>query len=508
MEELKNYCTQLEQLTAELAAKLDWMVEQVRLGKHKQFGVSSEKTAFGQQQLFNEAEAEAKPELAEPTMETITYKRRKQMDHRQEVLKDLPVEVVEHRLPAEEQICSVCGGPRHEMSTEERDELVFIPAQAKVVHHVRYVYGCRHCEREEISTPIVTAPAPAPVIPGSLASPSAVAFIMNQKYVDGLPLYRQEQQLSRLGVELSRQTMANWMILGADKWLSQIYDRLHEHLLKLDILHADETTLQVLHEEGRAANTKSYMWLYRSGRYGPPIVLFDYRTTRAGKHPQRFLAGFKGYLHVDGYDGYNGLADVILLGCWSHARRKFTDSLKALPEGKSSAPVIAKEGLEFCNRIFAIERDLHDLTPEERYKKRIEQSRPVLDAFSAWLETHRHRVLPKSALGQAIGYCRNQWDKLERFLLDGRLEIDNNRSERSIKPFVIGRKNFLFSNTPRGARASATIYSIVETAKENGLNPFNYLSYLFEQLPNLGGKDLDELMPWSDSLPDNCRINK
>lgn len=179
-----------------------------------------------------------------------------------------------------------------------------------------------------------------------------------------------------------------------------------------------------------------------------------------------------------------------------------------MPEGKGSAPVIAREGLEFCNQIFAIERDLHDLAPEERYKKRLEFSRPVLDAFSDWLKIQLPRVLPKSALGQAIRYCRNQWDKLDNFLLDGRLEVDNNRSERSIKPFVIGRKNFLFSNTPRGARASAVIYSIVETAKENALNPFNYLCYLFEQLPNLGGKDLDELLPWSDSLPASCRINK
>jgi hypothetical protein len=331
---------------------------------------------------------------------------------------------------------------------------------------------------------------------------------MNSKYVEGMPLYRLEQALARLGVELSRQTMANWMILGADKWLTPLYDRLHELLLKLDILHADETTLQVLHEDGRAANSKSYMWLYRSGRYGPPIILFDYQTTRAGKHPQQFLSGFKGYLHIDGYAGYNGLPDVILSGCWSHARREFADSLKALPAGKGSAPVIAREGLEFCNRVFAIERDLSDLTPEERYQKRLELSRPVLDDFSAWLKIQLPRVLPKSALGEAIRYCRNQWDKLETFLLDGRLEVNNNRSERSIKPFVMGRKGWLFSNTPRGARASAIIYSIVETAKENGLNPFQYLCYLFEQLPNLGGNDLDELLPWSDSLPASCRINK
>jgi transposase len=394
------------------------------------------------------------------------------------------------------------------MSTEVRKELKIIPAEVKVVKHVRFVYACRRCEHEEINVPVITALAPSPVIPGSLASPSSMAYIMEQKYVEGLPLYRQEQQFSRLGVELSRQSMANWMIYGADKWLSQIYNRLHEHLLKLDILCADETSLQVLHEPGRAAESQSFMWLYRSGRYDPPIILYDYQTTRAGKHPCRFLSGFKGYLQVDGYAGYNGLLDVILVGCLAHARRKYDDALKALPAGKSSTPVAAQQGLDFCNRLFAIERDLHDATPEERYRMRLEQSRPVLDAFAAWLKDQLPRVLPKSALGIAIKYCRNQWDKLEAFLLDGRLEIDNNRSERSIKPFVMGRKAWLFANTQRGARASAVIYSIVETAKENGLNPFQYLCYLFERLPNLGGSNLDELLPWSDSLPANCRVNK
>ncbi|GAX90934.1 transposase [Effusibacillus lacus] len=193
-----------------------------------------------------------------------------------------------------------------------------------------------------------------------------------------------------------------------------------------------------------------------------------------------------------------------------HYRRKFDEALKALPESKSSAPVVAREGLDFCNRLFAIERDLKDATPDERYTIRIERSRPILDAFLAWLRTQRPRVLPKSALGQAIVYCLNQWEKLESFLKDGRLELDNNRSERSIKPFVIGRKNWMFSNTPRGAQASAIIYSIIETAKENGLNPFAYLTYLFEKLPQLEDpKDLqalDSLLPWSEALPLTCRI--
>lgn len=513
IEELQKRCVQLERENAELTAKLNWLMEQFRLSKHRQFGVSSERTTPEHQQLslFNEAEVEARPDLAEPAVETITYQRRKQCGHREAVLEDLPVETVEYRLPAEEQVCSCCGGPLHEMSTEVRQELQVIPAQVKVVRHVRYVYACRRCEREELTTPIVTAPMPSPVLPGSLVSPSLMAYIMNQKYGEGLPLYRQEQQFTKLGIELSRQTLANWVLYGANNWLSLIYDRLHEHLLQRDILHADETTLQVLREPGRAAETQSYLWLYRTGRDGPPIVLYDYQTTRASKHPRRFLAGFKGYLHVDGYAGYNELPDVTLVGCWAHARRKFDEALKALPDPKRAAAVAAREGLEFCNQLFAIERELKDATPEERYNTRLARSRPVLDAFLAWLKRHKSQVLPKSAFGQAINYCLNQWDKLTAFLQDGRLELDNNRSERSIKPFVIGRKNWLFANTPRGARASAITYSIVETAKENGLNPFHYLSYLFEKLPNLDTRDgnaLDKLLPWSDSLPSVCRVCK
>ena len=253
------------------------------------------------------------------------------------------------------------------------------------------------------------------------------------------------------------------------------------------------------------------MWLYRTGRGSPPIILFDYQTTRASKHPRRYLTGFSGYLHVDGYPGYNGLPDITLVGCLSHARRGFDKALKALPAEKRDADVAAKKGLEFCNRLFEIERHLREVSPEERYEIRLERSRPVVDAFRAWLDQQRPNVLPKSALGQAINYCINQWDKLVNFLKDGQLELDNNRAERSIKPFVIGRKNFLFSNTPRGARASAITYSIIETAKENGLAPFHYLKYLFEKLPNIDLQDqkpLDELLPWSKSLPEECRVKK
>jgi transposase len=424
------------------------------------------------------------------------------------MLENLPVDTVEYRLPTDEQVCSCCAGTLHEMSTEVRQELKFVPAELKVVKHVRYVYACRNCEREEVETPIVTAVMPNPVYAKSLASPTIMAHIMTQKYVEGLPLYRQEKQFNRMGLVLSRQTIANWMIYGADQWLSILYNRMHQFLLKQDILHADETTLQVLREPDRPATSKSYLWLYRTGKEGPPIILYDYQENRSGKNAEKFLSSFKGYLQVDGYAGYHKVPDVTLVGCWAHARRKYTEALKALPT-KSLKPVAATDGLQFCNQLFKIERELKELSPKERYEKRLERSKPLLDAFLSWLHVQEQKVLPKSALGQAITYCLNQWDKLEAFLEDGRLELDNNRSERSIKPVVIGRKNWMFSNTPRGARASAIIYSIVETAKENGLNPYYYFNYLFEKLPNMDTTDeeaLDRLLPWSTTLPVTCIV--
>ena len=519
IEDLQKRCELLEKQKAELEAKLEnekaelevkvkWLEEQLRLYRQKRFGTSSEKTNPDQLELslFNEVEAEANPDLPEPIVETITYRRRKKRGQREMMLENLPVEAVEYRLSPEEQVCSCCGGNLHEMSKEIRKEIKYIPAEVKVVEHIRYVYSCRRCERDEIETPITTAPMPKPVISGSLASPSIMAHIMTQKYVEGLPLYRQEKQLNRMGLALSRQTMANWMIKGADQWLWPLYDRMHSYLLKLDIVQADETTLQVLREPGRPATSTSYLWLYRTGIEGPPIVLYDYQETRAGENPKEFLTGFKGYLQVDGYAGYHKVPDVTLVGCWAHSRRGFADVLKSLPAG-SLKPVTATEGLQFCNQLFAIERELKELEPKERYEKRLEKSKPLLDAFLSWLKIQEQKVLPKSGLGKAIAYCLNQWDKLVAFLEDGRLEIDNNSSERSIKSVVIGRKAWLFANTPEGARASAIIYSIVETAKANGLNPYYYLRYLFEQLPNMDLTDkntLDQLLPWSTSLPVSC----
>jgi transposase len=494
----------------QLKAENQWLKEQLGLVKHRLFAPSTEKAPTGQEALlFNEAEVTAAPGLPEPESETITYTRRKVAGQRELNLTGLPVEEVEYKLSEAEQTCPGCAGKLHEMGADVRTEIKIIPATVSVVKHIRTKYACRHCQNNEIKTPILTAPMPVTAFPNSLASPSAVAHILCQKFVEGSPLYRQQAALHRLGFELSRQTMANWMLAGAG-WLDKLFVRMVIHLKKRDIAHADETTLQVLNEEGRAAQSTSYMWLYRSGRDGPPIVLFEYQPTRAAEHPRAFLKGFSGYLHVDGYAGYEGLPGVTLCGCWSHARRKFVEAINVLPApARKAGSTPAHAGLAFCDALFKIERDLHDATPEERLAVRNVRSREVLDRMRVWLDEMEAKVLPKSALGMAVTYCRNQWSKLLTFLLDGRLEIDNNRSERAIKPFVIGRKNWLFANTARGAKSSAVIYSLVETAKENGLSPFPYLTYLFEQLPNINLKDteaLDQLLPWAQPIQAKFRI--
>ena len=521
-----------------LAAEVQWLREQFRLSQSRQFGPSSDAIPGDQQSLiFNEAEAEISSEQSQnhdDATETITYKRRKSRGHREAQLENLPVEFVLYELPEEERICPVCEGDLHSMSKEIRRELKIVPAKLSVVSHERVVYACRSCQKDEIETPVLTAPMPAPAFPGGLGSPSAVAFIMDQKFTMGIPLYRLEQSFERLGIGLSRQTMANWMIKGAG-WLEVIYNRLHSELLCRKYLHADETTLQVLREPGRKAQTHSYMWLYRSGRDGPsdatqggaratgPIALYEYQRTRAAEHPRAFLKGFVGFLHVDGYGAYDSLAeqrkqldgttlppDITLSGCWAHARRGFTDALKALPPGANRSGNTASDAcLKFCNDLFNIERDLKDVTAEQRLRGRQERSKPIVDKFHAYLLSQSSKTAPKSAAGKAMAYCLNQWSKLIAFLSDGNLEIDNNRAERSIKPFVLGRKNWLFANTPAGATSSAIAYSIVETARENGLIPAAYLTFLFEKLPNIDRADpeaIARLLPWSTHLPDNCRM--
>lgn len=458
---------------------------QMRLARHKQFGSSSEKSEYDQLSLFDEAETYADPQKPEPEItEVKAHYRKKKAESKERLPEDLPVEIVEHTVPEEERICPECGKVLRVIGKTERDTLVIIPATAKIRRDVSYTYACEHCEKHGCSTPIVKAEAPKPLIRGSIASPEAVAHILTQKFVMGVPLYRQEQEWSRVGIPLSRQTMSNWLLKCTEDYLTPVYNVLKAQLMQHTVLHADETTLQVLHEEGKKPQSKSYMWLYRtSGDAESPIVLYEYQPDRKAEHPKTFLHDFHGYLHADGYSGYHSLPNTVtVVGCWAHARRKFDEVLKGMSE-KARAGSLAEKAKRYCDQLFTLETEFAKLTTEERHMQRQEQSKPLMEEFFRWLRYLNAST--KSAFGSATGYVLGQRQYLESYLLDGRLEISNNRAERSIKPFVIGRKNFLFANTVRGAQASAVMYSLVETAKENGIKPYDYIVWLLKSASEL-----------------------
>ena len=491
--------------------QIDWLMSQLKLSKYREFGASSEKSEYDGEQLnlFNETEVEADKSVIEPEFVEIEkhYRKRKRLTS-DKMPEELPVEVVEHDVANDKQECPECDEKMRCVGKETRDELVIIPASAKIRRHIRKVYACEPCSQNEEYTPFAKAKMPAPVIKGSFASPEAIAHIMVQKFVMSSPLYRQEQDWNRNGIMLSRQTMSNWLLKATEDWLVPIYERLKQELLCRNVLHADETTLQVLHEPGKMARSKSYIWLYRtSGDTENHIVLYEYQPGRHAKYPMKFLETFDGYLHADGYDAYHKLPEnITVVGCWAHLRRKFDEALKILPENaRTDSP--AKQGKRYCDQLFELERQFADLSADTRYEKRQDLAKPLLDEFFEWAENLN--VLPKSPIGTAVGYARSQRKYLENYLQDGRLEISNNRAERSIKPFVIGRKNFLFANTPRGAKASAVMYSLIETAKENGLNPFEYLTYIFKLAPNLTAVDsAEQLLPWHSELPESVQVPK
>jgi len=495
---------------AELSQQVQYLLERMRLAGKKQFGASSEQSKYDapeQLSLFNEAEFFADESSVEPELVEIEiHYRKKRSETKDSLPEDLPVETTEHYLPENEQSCPKCGELLHIIGKTVQRRLKLIPAQAVIVEDIYYTYSCRNCEKNGIDVPVIRPKLPNNVIKGSFATPEAVAQIMTQKFVMGSPLYRQEQELKRNGIMLSRQTMSNWLLKAAVDWLEPVYKCLYALLLLETVLHADETTLQVLHEDGKKAQAKSYMWLYRtSGCCERPIVLYDYQPDRKASRPKEFLDGFSGYLHADGYAGYHSLPEnITVIGCWAHARRKFDEALKSIPE-KEREGSAALTGKRYCDKLFAIEKELEKLSTESRLEERQKQARPVLDEFSSWLKAQR--AAPKSGLGKAVYYTIEQWQYLERYLEDGRLEISNNRAERSIKPFVIDRKNFLFVNTPRGATGSAVMFSIIETAKENGLNPYKYLTYIFRVAPNMdldNHQQLESLLPWN--VPNECKI--
>jgi transposase len=505
-EKLLDIIEEKDRRIAELERQVQWFLAQIRLAKHKQYGTSSERTAYGQTSIFNEAESTADLAAPEPELTEVKAHYRKRTRLTTDKLpKELPVEVIEHELTEAECVCPDCGGKLHTMGREIREELKLIPAKAVIVRHIQHVYACRNCENTSDHAQIVKAYMPEPVIKGGFASPETIAHIATQKFIMASPLYRQEQEWRQSGIWLSRQTMSNWLIKASEDWLEPIYEEMKRRLCKHDVLHGDETVLQVLKEPGKTAQSKSYMWLYRtSGEAKHQIVLYEYQPDRRHTHPEEFLKNFTGYLHADGYDGYHKLPEnITIVGCWAHLRRKFFDAQKILPKDKQSDSNAAK-GVAYCDKLFHFERQFSLLAPENRRDERERLSKPMIDEFYNWIESLN--VLPNTLLGKAVYYAQSQRKYLIRYLLDGRLEISNNRAERSIKPFVIGRKNWIFNNTPGGARASAIYYSLVMTAKENGLNPFEYLAWIFTNAPNLGrpgyAATIEDLLPGSAALPE------
>ena len=512
--------TQIESLTARVAelteklAKMETLIKyyesQFLKMRRRQFGASSEKFVtdtpeYRQTNLFSNVAPEEMKKLPGPETEEVTYKRRKRRGKREEDLSGLPVERINYELPEEERACPECGGTMRDIGTDVRRELKLVPAQVIVVEHAAHAYACANCQKNGESTPVAKSELPAALIPGSLASPSLVAYIMAQKYLNGMPLHRIEKGFTYDGAAISRQTMAGWVIKCADVYMAGIYDLMARRLLEETALHADETTLQVLKEPGRPARSKSYEWVYRtSGGAEHPIVVFDYKETRKKEHPREFLKGFKGLLHTDGYEAYHSLpSGITVVGCWAHLRRKWENLLKTLPEARRKGSE-AERGLRHINLLFEHERGFEKLKPEERHRKRLEKSKPVAEEFYEWIGTLG--ALPKSPLGEPVRYALSQKQYLMNVFADGRAELSNNRCENSIRPFVQGRKAWLFSSTPEGARASSVIYSIIETAKENGLHPYHYMKFLLETLPNTKTSGLEALLPWSESLPDYCHM--
>ena len=483
--------------------------EQIDYLTKKLFGSSSEKrkdTIDGQLSLFDEAEQCATEEVINPKQEEIVKSHtRRAKTKLEDKLKGIPIETVPIELCEEESICPYCNTPLKVIGKEVvRRELQYIPARVKVLEYVSYTYICPQCNEDD-EPYIVKSKAPKGLMKHSLASPSSVAWAMYQKYANGMPLYRQEKDWEQYGIELSRTTLANWIIYCADKYYKPMYDYFHKLMLRRQFLMADETTVQVLNEPERRAQTKSYMWVYRTGEDGlDTIILYGYTPTRVGDNAAEFLKGFKGYLECDGYQGYNKVSNIRRCACWARVRRYFID---AVPKGKEydySNPAV--QGVQFCNKLFQYEDSYKKkgYSYEKRKEMRLKQEKPVLDAFWAWFDNLN--PVRNTRLDKAVTYVKNRRDYLETYLEDGRCSFTNNLSENAIRPFTVGRKNWLFSDSAAGADASAIIYSIVEMAKAHELNIYKYLEYLLVHRPNnqMSDDKLEELSPWSSDVKKSC----
>jgi transposase len=473
-------------LDAQYRAKIEFLEERIRLFQKELFGRKTEKrpieTELKQLHLFNEAEVLSEEEKEEKPLVVPEHTRRR--PKREPIPDDLPRVDVIHDIPEEEKICS-CGAELCRIGEEVSEKLDIVPAKIQVIRHIRYKYACKQCEGVESTGPtVMIAPPPAELIPKGLATAGLVAYIAIAKYSDGLPLYRQEKIFARYGVELSRSTMAGWMVKAAE-CCEPLMGLLRRELISGPLVNADETPVQVLNEPGRANTTTSYMWVFRGGDPGREVVLYRYSPTRSGDVPREVLQGFGGYLQTDAFSAYDGLeGQVRLVGCFAHVRRYFVKVIDA--RGKSGKkPGSAEVALDYIRQLYAIEKAARkqELSPSEHCLFRMEKAEKILDGFKAWMDKQILLTPPKGLLGKALSYARTHWPKLIRYIEDGHITPDNNAAENAIRPFVVGRKNWLFAGHPNGANAGATLFSLIETAKSCGLEPYAYLRYLFERLP-------------------------
>ncbi len=416
---------------------------------------------------------------------------------------DLPRVEQLHDIDDADKICE-CGCELTRIGEETSEQLDIIPAQVRVIRHIRPKYACKNCEGVQGNgSTIKIAPVHPTLIPKSIASPGLIAHLLTGKFIDHTPFYRQEKQIIRLGVEISRTSMCKWAMQAAVA-CQPLLNLLQDEVLEGQFINIDETTLQVLNEPGRSPTSKSYMWIFRRGDPKKPVLIYQYHPTRSGDVVREFLHDFQGFVQADGYKGYDFL-DLIegirLIGCWAHARRKFMDVIKG--QGKKRKKSATDKALNYIKKLYKLERTMrkNELNPEAIYRMRQKEAKPILDDFEKWLSKNKLLTPPKGLLGKAIAYTLNQWHRLVGYIEDGCLSIDNNMAENAIRPFVIGRKNWLFSGTPEGAEASALLYSLIETAKANKLEPYAYLRYIFEKLPTASSlENYEALLPWNITL--------
>ncbi len=489
---LQIIANQTEQIQNQ-AIQIQLLEEKVLAYQHRQFANKSEKLSSGQISLFDEAQLPKKAEellAQEEEIQVASYIRSKKPG-RKALPEELPRVQRIYELDEKDRACS-CGNTLTPIGDEKSEQLEIIPAKIYVIEHIRKKYACRICEET-----IKTASMPVPPIPRSIAASGLLSHVLVSKFQDHLPLFRQEQILRRIGVDIPRATLSLWVIKCAEL-LEPLMKLMREHILQYDIAYADETTVQVIKEPNKSIHSKKYMWLFAGGPKDKFAFYYYYHPSRSHEVILDFFSDFKGYLHCDGYSGYDALvakhAAITLVGCLYHVRRKFVEVLK-ITKAKEG---VATEVINYIAKIAKIEEAINTHSPEEKYQLRLEKAKPILEALQNYLIQNQPLIPPKSLLGQAVSYSINQWPKLMTYLQDGRLENNNNRSERAIKPFVIGRKGWLFANSVEGARAAACLFSLIETCKYHGIEPFDYFRYVLQAIPQCQTPDqIQALLPFN-----------